>query len=85
VLSDWWASAVTLAREVAVMTVSGAERSSALPGPRRRETVAEQARRRGIGPVTSMDQVVRDDVFESDEELDAFLDFVRASRRSDLA
>jgi hypothetical protein len=47
--------------------------------------VAEQARRRGIGPVTSMDQVVRDDVFESDEELDAFLDFVRASRRADLA
>jgi hypothetical protein len=38
-----------------------------------RESLDEQARRRGIRPIRSVDDMARDDVFETDEELDAFL------------
>ena len=67
------------------MTVSGAE-SPAFPGrgPSRHETVDEQARRRGVHPVTSVGDMARDDVFETDEELDAFLVHVYAERHANL-
>ena len=52
---------------------------------RRRESLDEQVRRRGLRPVTSLDDVARDDVFESDEELDAFLAWYRAERQANLA
>ncbi|HET8683185.1 MAG TPA: hypothetical protein VFM54_15140 [Micromonosporaceae bacterium] len=52
---------------------------------RRHESLDEQVRRRGLRPVMSLDDVARDDVFESDEELDAFLDWVRAERQANLA
>jgi hypothetical protein len=35
--------------------------------------------------VTSLDDVARDDVFESDEELDAFLAWYHAERQTNLA
>jgi hypothetical protein len=53
--------------------------------PRRHESLDEQVRRRGLRPVTSLDDVARDDVFESDEELDAFLAWYRAERQANLA
>lgn len=52
---------------------------------RRHESLDEQVRRRGLRPVMSLDDVARDDVFESDEELDAFLDWVHAERQANLA
>jgi hypothetical protein len=52
---------------------------------RRRESLDEQVRRRGLRPVTSLDDVARDDVFESDEELDAFLAWYRTERQASLA
>jgi hypothetical protein len=51
---------------------------------RRRESLDEQVRRRGLRPVYSLDDVARDDVFESDEELDAFLAWVYAERQANL-
>jgi hypothetical protein len=47
------------------------------------ESVAEQIRRKGIKPVGSVDEL-RADVFESDEELQEFLDHLYESRRSGL-
>ncbi len=68
------------------MTTSGAEH---LDQPRRvlrrRESLDEQVRRRGLRPVMSADDVARDDVFESDEELDAFLAWYHAERQANLA
>jgi hypothetical protein len=55
------------------------------PGPTRRETVEEQIRRRGIQPMRFDDDEPRDDVFESDEELEAFLAHVYAERHANLA
>jgi hypothetical protein len=48
-------------------------------------TLEELARRRGVKPVTSLEEMARPDRFESDEELEEFLAFTAAKRRADLA
>ena len=63
---------------------AGAERFDEERIARRRESLDEQVRRRGLRPVNSLDDVARDDVFESDEELDAFLAWVYAERQANL-
>jgi hypothetical protein len=68
--------------EVAVAT--GAE-PTGRPRRRGRLSLDELARRKGIQPVTSMEDMAQDGVFESDEEVDAFIAHVYASRRADLA
>ncbi len=62
---------------------SGAEH---LPtqGVRGRIPLDELARRKGVRPVESVDEMAQDGVFESDEDVDAFLAHVHASRRADL-
>jgi hypothetical protein len=63
---------------------TGAERFDEERIARRRESLDEQVRRRGLRPVHSLDDVARDDVFETDEELDAFLAWVHAERQANL-
>ncbi len=46
--------------------------------------VEELARRQGVRPIASVDELARDDVFESDEELDEFLAFITTMRHSDV-
>jgi hypothetical protein len=43
------------------------------------------ARRQGVQPVQSLDDMARPDLFDSDEDLEAFLAHVAASRHADLA
>lgn len=50
----------------------------------RRESLDEQVRRRGLRPITSVEEMARDDVFESDQELDEFLAHVYAERHANL-
>lgn len=45
----------------------------------------ELARRQGVKPVVSVDDLARPDLFESDEELDEFLADLYASRRAGMA
>jgi hypothetical protein len=45
----------------------------------------ELARRRGVKPVHSVQDMARPHVFESDEELEEFLAFTAAKRRANLA
>ena len=47
--------------------------------------VAELARRQGVHPVESVNELARPDLFESDEELDEFLADLYASRHAGLA
>jgi hypothetical protein len=63
--------------EAAAMS-SGAEHTGRLG--RVRESLDEQARRKGARPLQSVDELRDDDVFESDEELTAFLDDLDRSR-----
>jgi len=45
-----------------------------------RESLDDQARRKGARPIQSVDELRDDDIFESDEELQAFLDDLDRSR-----
>lgn len=47
--------------------------------------VAELARRQGVGPVASVDDLARPDLFESDEELAEFIADLYAARHTGLA
>jgi len=69
--------------EVTAMT-SGAEHAGQ---PRSRASVPldELARRKGVRPVQSVEDMAEDGVFESDEELEEFLAYIYASRHADLA
>jgi hypothetical protein len=66
------------------VTSSNAER---LPewGSAEHVPVAELARRQGVGPVASVDDLARPDLFESDEELDDFLADLYAARHAGLS
>lgn len=68
------------------MEVAGVTRSPHADEPRGTappESVAEQIRRKGIKPLRSADDL-RADVWESDEELQEFLEHLYESRRSGL-
>ena len=62
--------------------MSGKDFSKLLPGART-VSVEELARQQGVSPVTSVEDM-QADLWDSDEELDAFLADVRASRQADL-
>ena len=48
-------------------------------------TWQELARRKGVRPVQSVRDMARPGLFDSDEDLEAFLAHVAESRRADLA
>jgi hypothetical protein len=68
------------------MTTHGAENlgHSSSGGRRSHESLDEQVRRRGLRPIASGEDLARDDVFESDAEVDAFIAHVYAERHSNL-
>jgi hypothetical protein len=45
----------------------------------------ELARRQGVKPIKSVDELAQPDLWESDEEYEAFLADLYASRRTDFA
>ena len=49
------------------------------------ESLDEQARRKGVRPIRSADDLAQDGIFDTDEELDAFLAHVAETRHADLA
>jgi hypothetical protein len=63
------------------------DRADEVPVPPDRgiESIDEQARRKGIRPIQSADDLAHDGIFDTDEELDAFLAHVATVRHADLA
>ena len=61
---------------------TGAERQDAGRFGRVRETLDEQAKRKGAKPLTSMEELRADGVWESDEELQEFLDYLDRQRQA---
>jgi hypothetical protein len=55
-----------------------------IPQPQPRVSVKELARRKGVLPVESLDDMARD-VFASDDDLDEFLAYTYANRQAGLA
>jgi hypothetical protein len=66
------------------MTSNSADRPQEL-GSAEHVPVAELARRQGVGPIASVDDLACPDLFESDEELAEFLADLYASRHAGLA
>lgn len=66
------------------MTVHGAEHTER-PSTDESVPVEELARRKGVRPVRSVDDMARPGLFESDEEWREFLADLYASRQSGLA
>lgn len=48
-------------------------------------TLDELAERKGVRPVESIEEMAQDGVFDSDDELENFLEHVHAARHADLA
>lgn len=71
-------------RGVVVLGSDGAEHVSGWRDAKH-VPVAELARRQGVGPVESVDDLARPGAFESDEELDEFLADLYASRHAEPA
>lgn len=67
--------------EVAAMS-TGAERDDAGRFGRVRESLDEQARRKGAKPLRSLDELRFDGIWESDEELDELLDHLDRQRQA---
>jgi hypothetical protein len=67
-----------------LMTSNSAERVPEW-GTAEHVPVAEVARRQGVRPIESVDELARPDLFESDEELAEFLADLYASRHTGLA
>ncbi|MDG4820987.1 hypothetical protein O7635_03850 [Asanoa sp. WMMD1127] len=62
-----------------------ATRFAGRPGhPAHRESLDEQARRRGIVPVAEVADMANFDIFDTDAELAAFLGHVYAERHANL-
>jgi hypothetical protein len=66
------------------MSTSSADRGARTGGPGQ-VPVEELARQQGVRPIGAADELARDDVWDSDEELDAFLADLRAFRHADLS
>jgi hypothetical protein len=66
------------------MTMSSANYPAERP-ERGSVSLDELARRKHVQPIRSAEDLAQDDVFDSDEELDAFLAHVQAARHADLA
>jgi hypothetical protein len=64
--------------------MSDGDFSRLFPGPPP-VSVGELARQQGVRPVRSFEDMRAADLWDSDEEFDAFLADVRASRQADLA
>jgi hypothetical protein len=70
---------------VAAVSSDGIERAAQPAGlARRRAALEEQVRSRGLRPVAAVEDMAREDVFESDEELDEFLAHVYAEWHANL-
>ena len=61
---------------------TGAEREDTGRLGRVRESLDEQAKRKGAKPLTSMEELRADGVWESDEELQEFLDYLDRQRQA---
>ncbi len=66
------------------MTTNRADDASA-PSHRSAESLDAQALRKGVRPIQSADDLAQDGIFDTDEELDAFLAHVAEMRHADLA
>jgi hypothetical protein len=67
------------------VTATGGYAHHIQPRPGARAALEEALRLEGAQPIRSADDLACDGVFDTDEELDEFLQFTYAARRADIA
>jgi hypothetical protein len=67
------------------LTATGDHAHRIEPRPGARASLEEALRREGAQPIQSADDLACDGVFDTDAELDEFLQFTYAARRADIA
>ena len=67
------------------MVIMSSATSPAQPPDRAAVSLDELARRKGVRPVESVEDMAQQGIFGSDEELEDFLAHVYAARHADLA
>ncbi len=67
------------------MTVTSDHAHHIEPRPGARASLEEALRREGAQPIRSADEPACDGIFDTDEELDEFLEVTDAARRADIA
>ncbi len=67
------------------LTTTGDHAHHIVPRPGARASLEEALRREGVQPIRSADDLACDGIFETDEELDEFIQFIYAARRADIA
>jgi hypothetical protein len=67
------------------VTATGEHAHHIQPRPGARAALEETLRREGVQPIRSADDLVCDGIFDTDEELDEFLELTYAARRADIA
>ena len=68
-----------------VMVTTNRADYTAVPPDRGVESIDALARRKGVRAIGTADDLAQEGVFDTDEELDAFLAHVSAMRHADLA
>ncbi len=71
--------------EVTVSADSSGHSDADADAAGRHVAVEELARRQGVQPVRSVEDLAQDDGLESDAEVDEFIAFVHAMRHADIA
>jgi hypothetical protein len=74
----------TRGEEVISMSSSAEHAHDSRPEPEQHISAQEQARRQGVRPIASVDELAFPGYWESDEELDEFLADLYAARRANL-
>jgi len=67
------------------LTTTGDHAHYIEPRPGARASLEEALRREGVQLMQSADDLICEGIFETDEELDEFLQFTYAARRADIA
>lgn len=67
------------------MTTADDHSHPVVPSPGAREALEDALRHEGAKPIESVADWAGDGIFESDEELNDFLNFTHTARRADIA
>lgn len=76
---------LVLEHRLEVIAMASSAEGSAQPPQRGSVTLDEMARQKGIRPVESVEEMAQGGVFDSDDELEDFLEHLYAARHEDLA
>jgi hypothetical protein len=81
----YWTQRDSTERERVVVTMSSSAEQAASSIPEPPTSIEGLAQQQGVSPISSLDELACEGIFEDDDELAEFLTHVRSFRDADLA